>query len=83
MFNNFTSEEDEGEGFDPLETYSPEWGVWSEVGACSTTCGPGTFSYTRTCSNPEPIDDIKTCFGDASKTEPCANDPCPGKYNTY
>lgn len=58
-------------------------GEWSGTSssACSTSCGPGTITVTRTCTNPTPSCGGVTCTGLASWTTPCnlgACSPCPG-----
>ena len=62
--------------------YSP-WSVWS---LCTTTCGNGTKSRNRTCSNPVPLYEGNNCsmLGIAKETIICSN-PCPinGRYSPW
>ena len=53
--------------------------AWSE---CSADCGGGTQTRTRTCTNPAPANDGADCVGQATETQNCNTEPCPGKYNT-
>ena len=62
-----------------LICFSGEWGEWGEWGSCSTTCGDGIQTRTRTCPGPHP------CDGNASETRSCdpANDICYSKWNQF
>ena len=53
--------------------------AWSE---CSADCGGGIQTRTRTCTNPAPANGGADCVGEATETQNCNTDPCPGKYNT-
>lgn len=60
------------------------WGTWSAYGACSTTCGGGQKTRTRTCNNPAPSGSGAACSGPSSATAPCNTDvtcPVEGKIN--
>lgn len=48
------------------------WSVWSQSSECSEEC---TTTRTRTCNNPEPIND-KDCEGEASETSACTGGDC-------
>ena len=52
-----------------------DFGVWSE---CSETCGGGTQSRSRTCSNPAPAHGGAECQGVESETQNCNTQACPG-----
>ena len=54
-----------------------EWAVWGEWISCSTTCGAGTRSRSRTC----PI--ANECAGDAQEQDNCPDNlECPST-STY
>ena len=54
------------------------WGEWSD---CSSTCGDGTTTRSRTCTNPPPSSAGLSCvdggLGDASEKKACYDGPCP------
>ena len=54
------------------------WSSWNNYGACSKTCGTGSESRGRTCSNPEPANGGAVCVGETDKTRNCNTKPCPG-----
>ncbi|CAG5124423.1 unnamed protein product, partial [Candidula unifasciata] len=49
------------------------WGTWSRWSACSSSCGDGRRTRTRTCSNPPPSSCGRACPGDMQQTEPCSD----------
>lgn len=55
-----------------------QWSAWSHYSTCSKTCGGGTRTHQRTCSNPAPLYGGMTCHGNDTETEICNQDPCPG-----
>ena len=54
---------------------------WSQWNTCSATCGGGTMSRTRTCTNPTPSANGVSCvdggLGEPSETNACNEDTCP------
>ena len=52
-----------------------EWTKWSN---CSATCGGGSQTRARNCSNPPPQKGGKGCeeLGPANQTQECNTDPC-------
>jgi len=52
--------------------YAP-WGAWGE---CSQTCGNGTKSRTRECTNPPPMNKGKWCTGSDEDVSPCHIQAC-------
>jgi hypothetical protein len=52
-----------------------DWGEWS---SCSVTCGGGTRTRNRTCTNPIPQENGKNCsgLGSAVDNEFCQNQSC-------
>ena len=55
------------------------WSVFGDWSECSTTCGGGTRTRTRSCTNPAP-DDGADCLGEEKETDQnCNSQDCPGK----
>ena len=60
------------------------YGNWSKLSACSTTCGVGYELWYRKCDNPLPKyggDCAK--HGKARDSRPCHMKPCPGEVLGY
>ncbi|XP_045159174.2 scavenger receptor cysteine-rich type 1 protein M130-like [Mercenaria mercenaria] len=53
------------------------WSVWSRWGSCSSTCGGGIRSRSRTCSNPKPSLVGRFCDGNPTQTSACSQTQCP------
>ncbi|XP_019647720.1 PREDICTED: platelet endothelial aggregation receptor 1-like [Branchiostoma belcheri] len=47
------------------------WSGWSPWSACSVTCGSGTQTRKRTCTDPAPANGGATCEGPARDTQDC------------
>ncbi|XP_048581714.1 uncharacterized protein LOC5511228 isoform X2 [Nematostella vectensis] len=62
---------------------------WSSFGACSSSCGKGVKTRTRSCSNPEPEYGGLTCseqeMGPNTEVLDCLSRDCPsdGKWGTW
>ncbi|KAK3083453.1 hypothetical protein FSP39_022988 [Pinctada imbricata] len=54
-----------------------KWGSWSSWGTCSLTCGGGSQSRSRTCSNPAPQYGGAQCGGRSSSSQACNTHNCP------
>ena len=54
------------------------WSSWSPWGICSTTCNNGSWTRTRTCTNPAPAEGGKSCPGNSTDIGDCNLRPCPG-----
>lgn len=54
------------------------WTEWAEDGLCSKTCGGGTLTKKRTCTDPAPVGAGSICPGEDTEEESCSLDPCPG-----
>ncbi|XP_066275229.1 SCO-spondin-like [Branchiostoma lanceolatum] len=50
------------------------WGPWSD---CSLTCGGGTRSRDRACTNPAPAKGGANCVGPDQETQQCNTRTCP------
>jgi len=49
---------------------------WSEFSACSTTCGRGEQTSTRTCTNPPPSGGGRGCGKVTTRKKKCNLEPC-------
>ena len=54
-----------------------EWGAWS---TCSTTCGNGKWTRSRSCDNPAPANGRLHCPENKYDTAQCVKTTCPGMY---
>ncbi|XP_048752331.2 uncharacterized protein LOC125663930 isoform X2 [Ostrea edulis] len=59
-----------------------EWSVWT---TCTTTCGEGTQTRTRTCTNPTPMNGGSDCVGESNQSQSCQIQACPvdGGYTEW
>ena len=56
------------------------WGAWGAWAGCSVTCEQGTWTRTRTCTNPAPANGGNTCAGSDLDQGTCdAGIMCPSK----
>ncbi|XP_060579783.1 SCO-spondin-like, partial [Ruditapes philippinarum] len=53
------------------------WALWSTWGYCSVTCGGGTQTRSRTCTNPAPQNGGAQCSGSGSGIQQCNTQNCP------
>lgn len=56
------------------------WAEWSQYGPCSTTCGQGEHTRSRSCFSYREnrmIDSAPGCMGANFDTKPCQNQRCP------
>ncbi|XP_048736193.2 coadhesin-like [Ostrea edulis] len=65
-----------------------QWSAWSRYSDCTTTCGVGTKTRYRSCSNPAPLNGGKFCSGLKSEIDQCNIAPCPvdggwGSWSSY
>ena len=54
------------------------WTQWSSWSSCPKTCGVGSHTRTRTCTNPAPEGGGADCVGPANRTTSCNIILCPG-----
>ena len=59
-------------------TVDGEWSSWGSWSECTSTCGSGSRTRLRTCTNPTPERGGKTCTGKATELSMCNKDTCPG-----
>lgn len=52
------------------------WSAWV-WGACSVSCGGGTQTATRTCTNPPPSNGGAPCSGSTTMSQSCNTQACP------
>uniref|UniRef100_A0A3Q3JKX0 Peptidase M12B domain-containing protein n=1 Tax=Monopterus albus TaxID=43700 RepID=A0A3Q3JKX0_MONAL len=57
------------------------WGLWSEFGQCSHTCGGGVQFRTRDCDNPRPANGGRTCIGATYQFQMCNTNECTDIYS--
>ncbi|XP_078578159.1 ectin-like [Branchiostoma floridae x Branchiostoma japonicum] len=60
----------------PVDGGWSDWATWS---GCSVTCGVGTETRDRTCTNPAPANGGANCVGETQETRQCDTGvSCPG-----
>ncbi|XP_058944976.2 coadhesin-like [Pocillopora verrucosa] len=68
----------------PIDGNYTQWTEWSD---CGVTCGSGVQNRSRSCTNPTPQYDGKSCedVGPADETKECNKNPCPidGNYTAW
>lgn len=64
-------------------TVDGQWGTWGSWITCSVTCGGGSQSRTRTCTNPAPQYNGSPCPNSASSTQACNTHHCPSKCDHF
>ena len=59
------------------------WTTWGNWNKCGVTCGGGTQTRSRSCTNPPAVHGGKPCVGLKKMTQDCNKDVfCPGKKTT-
>ena len=56
------------------------WSTWSSWAGCSVSCGGGTWSRSRSCTNPSAQHGGHYCVGSSTEDTGCNNHPCPSEY---
>ncbi|CAH8874719.1 unnamed protein product [Trichobilharzia szidati] len=61
------------------------WSPWSSWSECSQTCGHGTQSRTRKCTDPAPKYGGAHCFGETTEIRSCLVSFCPtdGEWGSW
>lgn len=54
------------------------WSEWGNWGRCSQTCGSGSQTRSRTCTNPPPSNGGSACQGISVHSRPCNTHTCSG-----
>ena len=54
------------------------WNSWGSWTSCTATCGGGTKSRSRSCTNPSPANGGKPCPGSSGDRPACNTNGCPG-----
>ena len=57
------------------------WSEWTDFTECSESCGGGTKTRSRSCTNPAPADGGAQCQGESSEEETCNTEACAGRGN--
>ena len=57
-----------------------QWSEWGKYSACTKSCGTGSETRTRTCTNPAPSAEGNPCQGSSSESRNCNTFDCPSKY---
>ncbi|XP_045465321.1 A disintegrin and metalloproteinase with thrombospondin motifs 9 isoform X2 [Harmonia axyridis] len=60
-----------------LKPITGGWGLWSEWGQCSRTCGGGVKTSQRLCNNPIPENGGDYCIGHNIRYASCNTQHCP------
>lgn len=53
------------------------WSAWGSWDACTVTCGGGTQTRTRSCTDPIPEHGGLNCTGSAEESAACGTVTCP------
>ena len=53
------------------------WSSYGSWGSCSVSCGGGTQTRSRTCTNPAPANGGASCSGSATESQSCNTAACP------
>ncbi|XP_053386224.1 hemicentin-1-like isoform X2 [Mercenaria mercenaria] len=54
-----------------------KWAQWSDWTSCDVTCGIGTHTRTRSCTNPAPAHGGTGCTGESTENKKCSEHFCP------
>ena len=56
------------------------WTSWTAWSACTKSCGGGSRTRSRSCTNPLPAHGGQNCAGASSESGNCNTKECPGLY---
>jgi hypothetical protein len=57
------------------------WSAYGSWSTCSATCGGGTQTHTRTCTNPAPANGGADCVGSNTESQACNTQACSVPVN--
>lgn len=77
--NDLLKKENNTEIFLTIVIVNGNWALWGSWTSCSVTCGSGTQSRTRTCTDPAPANGGSTCSGNSTASQACNTQNCPSK----
>ena len=55
------------------------WSPWQPWGSCTRSCGSGSQTRIRTCTNPPPRNGGNNCLGANLQCRSCNSNSCPGE----
>lgn len=70
------SQEEEPCMIKKCEAINGQWSIWSRWSSCSTTCGGGQITRTRTCTQPKPEYGGQNCTGENEQHRHCFLGTC-------
>ena len=59
------------------------WTLWGNWSSCSVSCGIGSKTRKRTCSNPVPNNGGIKCLGNNTQVHSCFDRACPGIVSVF
>lgn len=59
-----------------------QWSAWFAWSKCDVTCGTGTKTRHRNCSEPQPSGGGHFCVGQELDTDTCTLELCPCKFQS-
>ena len=76
----------------PAGPVNGNWGQWADTTTCTKTCGSGTLTRLRTCSNPAPsnggqsclkLDGVTRASTETQTNHACNTQACIGKLSIF
>ncbi|XP_052808900.1 coadhesin-like [Mya arenaria] len=64
----------------PVDGFWTQWSPWTK---CSLTCGLGSITRKRACTNPAPASGGRDCKGNSIDTRDCTDGPCAAWSHWY
>ena len=63
-----------------LSLVNGDWSAWGSWSVCSQTCGNGSKTQDRSCTNPTPAHGGAECVGSQTKSDYCKIVECQGEF---